>query len=106
MNPVLIVILVIFVILAIALVVLTILGRRAQKRQEEQQAQMEAEAAAPICPTIAASIYCIMMVVICARIAGRLSRQARPIFSRVVILVFCKAAVTFIVSPVSKNIQD
>ena len=63
---------------------------------------IEADAAAPIWPTIAASIYCIRMVVICAKMAGRLSRQASPTFSRVVILLFCNAAVTFMDAPVSK----
>ena len=34
-----------------------------------------AEAFAPSLPTIAESMYCMAMVVICVRIAGRLSRQ-------------------------------
>ena len=36
---------------------------------------MDAEAFAPSAPTIAESIYCITMVVICVKIAGRLSRH-------------------------------
>ena len=36
---------------------------------------MAAEAFAPSRPTIAESMYCMAIVVICVRIAGRLSRQ-------------------------------
>ena len=36
---------------------------------------MAADAFAPSLPTIAESMYCMTMVVICVRIAGRLSRK-------------------------------
>jgi len=41
-----------------------------------------AEAFAPRAPTMAESIYCITIVVICVRMAGRLSRQTSRIRGR------------------------
>lgn len=41
-----------------------------------------ADAFAPSAPTIAESIYCMAMVVICVSIAGRLSRHTRDICGR------------------------
>jgi hypothetical protein len=56
----------------------------------EETSPIDAVASAPRLPTIPASIYCIAIVVSCARIAGRLKLRTRRIFSGRLTFFFVK----------------